>query len=177
MFMEMEWREVEIFKVINAIGVSDVVFNNHKIEIVRETIVNPTDYVNGNLFFSFVNYALKHYLIDVIGHVTDYGETTEINSFQHGPGYKKFTFEIENASKQRLSCVAWGEKAVQMSNIFSTLDSDMINVCILRFWKLDIHGGTEVHTSGERSQMMINPEIDEVDHFLDWMQISYEESP
>ncbi|KFK40797.1 hypothetical protein AALP_AA2G042200 [Arabis alpina] len=169
---ESEWRIITFFTVRNAIGISNVVRNNNMIEFLEGTIVDPTNYVNGDHFFCFVDFEsilrvfpLRHYLIDLIGRIIHVGDTEEVYHSGNGHYIGQLCFTLANKSNTRIKCIAYGDKAYAIKDSLDNAVRDEIDMCILRWWQIDIISGTDVHSYEDCSEILFNPPIEEAARF------------
>ncbi|KFK23506.1 hypothetical protein AALP_AAs65394U000200 [Arabis alpina] len=174
---ESKWKIITFFSVKNAFGTSNVVCNNIKIDFLSGTIVEQTYYTNRNNLFSFVDYEiismeypLNNYLVDINGRVQNVSDIEEVYHFGNETNIEQLCFTFFNERNKQINCLVWGGKDQEIKNKLNHATPGGNDVCILRWWKIDTLKGKDIHAYGEISDIMVNPDIEEVIQFRTTMQ-------
>ncbi|CAN6993835.1 hypothetical protein Bca4012_048578 [Brassica carinata] len=165
-----EWKVIDTVK-ITGVGVGQYrpTTQQYKMTIIGDTSITPSDYRNDNHFLNLANYEeigngkLKpHFLIDIMGQVTDLGPVAMVQA--KGNDMKRVHFRLRDTSGHEVACCLWGKYAEQFESVEEANDESII--CLIRFAKIsEYRGEKQITNAFDASLVFLNPTMEEAIDF------------
>ncbi|KAH0887999.1 hypothetical protein HID58_050428 [Brassica napus] len=165
-----EWKVIDTVK-ITGVGVGQYrpTTQQYKMTIIGDTSITPSDYRNDNHFLNLANYEeigngkLKpHFLIDIMGQVTDLGPVAMVQA--KGNDTKRVHFRLRDTSGHEVACCLWGKYAEQFESVEEANDESII--CLIRFAKIsEYRGEKQITNAFDASLVFLNPTMEEAIDF------------
>ncbi|CAE6201358.1 unnamed protein product [Arabidopsis arenosa] len=109
----------------------------------------------------------KTYLISLIGFVVDPGELHYFDPSRQTYDFAVLVFDIQDHDNNVIQCIAIGSFAEQFHDEWIRARGERI-VCVLQWWGIHRSSGKNVvQTVGKCSRLDINPDMPEVEEFLE----------